>query len=216
MKNIVRWWIAVTVCFAVMDAGATILTFNGISVPNDTTMPGTYGDNVSSTGPDANGHTYGMGNAFTPKIQLAYGPGTSVRYYNDASWPTVAYLTGVAANDFTFTPDPGYGVKINSFNLIDYPSFGGGHTNTWTIYKDVAGGTVLASGTVTVPPNTTTSVTTGFGGYMGTTILRITQVTQERTDDLALDNLNFDQIPEPSTIALLSLGGLLVLRKRKV
>jgi hypothetical protein len=204
------------VCIGALDSHATVLTFEGVSVANAQALPQTYGDNVSSAGPDANGHLYAVGNGFTPNIQLSYGPGTDVRYWNDAAWPKVAYLVGTV-NDFTFTPDPGFGVKINSFDLVDYPDYGGGHTNTWTVYKDaIAVANILGSGTVVLPPNQTASITTGLAPYMGTTILRITQVTQEVGDDLALDNLNFDQVvPEPSAATLLGLGGMLVWRRWK-
>lgn len=50
---------------------ATVLTFDGLGLGDFGDIPGTYGDNVSSS-PDGNGFLYGMGGGWTPNVTTHY------------------------------------------------------------------------------------------------------------------------------------------------
>ena len=216
---------------AVSSARATILNFdlNNTFVSGDP-IPQAYGDFVSGGGPDGVADSYDVSNGTTPNISLSYAAlhdsgqstPTGFRYWNDAEWPEVAYLFTHPADDvpslrlfeLTFTPDAGYGVLINSFLLDDYASYMVGipHTVDWSVR---AGLTVLLSGTASVPSAGATSVTTGMSApHFGTLTLRLHHSAGDR-EDLALDNVSFNQIPEPSVALLTALGGLMLCVRRR-
>lgn len=217
---------------------ASILTFEADGVASPNALPQSYGDRIASVGPDANGHMYAEGNGFTPNVVVSYGTvGNGViQYYTDpyfASDDEIDAPTAYLRSDFgdptpdtflfTFTPDPEYGVRINSFELIDYPGYAGGHEVDWFIYKDVIdAANILASGSETLLArdlgDPIVIVNTGLSGFhYGDLILAVDHISGVR-DDLALNNLNFDQfIPEPTSFALLLLGtaGLTLRRRRQ-
>jgi hypothetical protein len=171
-------------------ASATELTFEANGVTSGDPMPQNYGDNVSAT-TDGNGHSYLEGNGFTPNVELSYSASSGGQIQYDSG--DVAKLDDPAGSGtfwFTFTPDPGYGVRINSFTLS---SSAMSPYATWMVY--------------------TNSVSTGTGGalafaasadfdavmdyyYFGTVVLEINNLTFS-PETLALDNLNFDQDGEP-------------------
>ena len=181
-------------------------------------MPQAYGDRVSSVGPDVNGFSYQKGNRFTETILMSYN--SAVKYYNDAEWPKVAYITA-AINEFTFTPDVGSGVRVNSFQLLDYTGYGNGapffgiHNINWKVYDTLVPTSTLASGNLVFGDGGRATISTGLSGYHpGAVTLQIQQAGQTNSDDLALDNLNFDQLPKPTAAGLLlaSLAGLVLKR----
>ena len=200
---------------------ATELTFEGGMPGDGDPMPQTYGDFVSGAGPDGNAHTYNMGNGWTPNIEVGYSAESGIEdsllaFYGNWDGSDALYLldsTDTADEPWdywiTFTPDAGYGAQINSFDLNDWGA--GDHTIDWTIFEDSVGGTVLDSGSF--GPGGDTTITTSGLSYIGTSVLELSH-TGTRTY-LAVDNLNFDQIPEPMTMALLGLGGLALIRRRR-
>lgn len=223
-------------------ASATILPFTIAGGPaNGDFMPQAYGDRVSSITQTAGSatYTYQQGNGWTPNIDVGYGfsftgsPTASdvalngPRFWNDSEWQGVFYTRGVGTStvfyDVTFTPDAGVGVLVNSFQIDDYASFRSGHTVGWTVYRNsVAPGNVLASGISTVAADTTSgnadslTVLTGLStAHFGTVILRFDHQAGSG-NDLAFDNINFDQvIPSPSAAALAGLGLLAAGRRRR-
>lgn len=220
-------------------AHGSILTFDlpGLAGSGEL-LPQDYGDRISGMSGSGVGGTYGygMGNGFTPNIAVDYGfvftgtPGANDlarngnRHWRDSEWNGVHFTRGVGtstvAYDTIFTPDPGFGVRVNSFELDDYASFRAGHTVDWFVYAGAVGaGNLLASGQVVIAADVTSGdsdhalVSTGLSGFhFGTLILRIDHVAGGG-NDLAMDNVNFDQIPGPATA--LGLVGLLGLSRRR-
>lgn len=157
----------------------------------------------------------------TPNIALSW-IGVWQQYANwDGRTDSFQIETAVTID---FTPDAGFAATITSFDLDEWGGGGGDMTVNWSISGGISG--TLASGTwddfntandagdaggrSTVTPNVI-----GADGEVLT--LSLTQ-TGGDTTYLAMDNLAFDQvaIPEPSSVALLGLGGIaLILRRRK-
>lgn len=193
-----------------------------------------YGDNVSAAsgnvidGADTWTFNYGEGNGFTPNVVASFDHGTDAvnnNAYRDipGAWNDgVDFLYGLvnttAERKFwiTLTPDAGYGVRLNSFELRDYPALNAPHTVEWNVFQDTIGGASLASGTSNVPANGSDEVNTGLAGfYTGTIVLELHH-TAGHGEVLALDNINFDQVPEPasSALALAAIGCGLLRRRR--
>jgi len=134
--------------------------------------------------------------------------------YGDLVNVAFASSTGFLA-EISFTPDAGYGVRLNSFDLAGWPLADyadqplviyDANYNVLVNYSplDVAG----ANGTHTfVAPNLT---------HFGTIHIQFSN-----TWNVGIDNVNFDQlsaVPEPSTIAsaaFAAVAGLVVLRRRR-
>jgi len=142
------------------------------------------------------------------------------RYYQEFYWPEVNFLVGAAApqasNQFysTFTSlVAGTGVRIESFDLFGYRT-STNHTVTWTIYKDAIGGAVLDSGSVVIAGNyqeyRSVVHTTGLE-YIGTSVLEIDH-TSGAVNGFGMDNLSFTEVPEPTSVLLIGLGGMALLR----
>jgi len=219
------------------SARATILTFDAKGISNNQPFPVGYGDNIDATkvvSGDAAANTYGLGNGATPNVTVGFTPSapfgsdafSSFYYYSDADWPKVAELYTAPLGDninvfeITFTPDAGYLVQVNSFDLYDYPNYHNGedHTVGWRVLD---GASVLASGSVTVPSTVSPTVvpvgSVMSNGFAGTVVLELTHSAGFGAD-LGLDNVNFDQsaaVPEPSVIGLMATGLLVLLRTAK-
>ena len=197
------------------SANATVLTFEGFASNVD--IPNSFGDNIAAAETGIS-----VSNGTTPNIDLTWAG--VWRFYNDAEW-SAGYLAGYnvgALHDLQFTPDAGFGVLVDSFVFDDYVNYAN-PTNkfNWFLYEDSDAGALIASGTETTADGDNLTVNTGMAtAYAGTVLLRI----EEHSDnvggsfDQALDDISFTQqaVPEPSSMALLGLGGLtLILRRRK-
>ena len=166
-----------------------------------------YGNDVSALS-DASG-SYLKGNGFTPNIGISYA---SVGDTNHLDFWDTGYgdLTNVAYahqnGDFaaiTLTPQSGYSVVLNSFDLAGYGSITGqtvevldGNGNALISYGPVS---IPSTGHITFAPALTASgpLTIQFGSswYAG------------------IDNINFDQTPAavPETSTVVSFGLMLTL-----
>ena len=199
----------------------TQITFGGFTGDNVniSTLAG-YGSNVSANSADYTVSLGATGVTGTPNIGLTWGSGYQTYTAWDAVRGNVGQLdyTSPPGTDIslTFTPAPGSGVLINSFVLDEWT--GGGSMNVnWNV-SDGTG--TLASGVWTRSTGGRDTISTGLGvgnitpGQAVT--LRFT-LNSGAGSYLALDNLTFDQVPEPSALALGALGlglGALAMRRR--
>lgn len=220
------------------SARATILTFNidvtstGNSVTNGNsmlTLYPDYGDNVNSLSTPATAanttFNYLEGNGFTPNVTTSYAvtSGNTLGTWDDAggSWTHAVWRGGatpvLGSTYFTFTPDPPFGVAVNSFDLQHYGLGGGASSGVWRVRADSIIGPILSSGSWSLV-NTNTSLlnfdTSAAGAYAGTLVLEIEQTggTGGSNGYAGIDNINFDQlppVPEPATATLLLLLGAL-------
>jgi hypothetical protein len=232
-------------CAAIaMPAAATILPFDHTDGGNTggsfhglrTTPPGqfllnpthpTYGDRVDSTleTDGIYGFSYLEGSGWTPNVVLDFTdnePQYGWVFHNTAAnWDDpVGYPAYHEASTFwlMFTPDPGYGVTLESFETDLYANgAAGGVTLNWTVRQGSPVGPVLDSGTQTgifvgSEPTITPNVT-----YDGTIVLEIRFSNTNDGGILGIDNLSFAQhlIPEPGSLSLLGAGAALMLRRRR-
>ncbi len=153
---------------------------------------------------------YNIGNGWTPNVAMAYSvagaQSVGITYTGPGSvWPNgAAELQGQGANNpnddfyFTFTPAPGYAVRIDSYELVN-GSYGAIST-AGTIYENTIGGQTLVP--TFVPANVgsgpgqsvTVDLQDDYGStfYTGSLILDV-HMTNGNPGDLGLSNLNFDQ-----------------------
>lgn len=197
------------------SANATVLAFDGLGT--NATIPDTFGDNISAAETGVL-----VTNGTTPNIGLTWDG--NWEFYNDGEWSGAqlqAYGTGTN-HDIIFTPDSGFAVLVDSFVFDDYAAFAGGNEFDWSLTEDTATGNLIGSGTGTTTDGQDLTVNTGMtSAYEGIVVLRITESagsTNASNADQAIDTVSFTQVavPEPSSTALLGLGGLaLFLRRRR-
>jgi hypothetical protein len=191
------------VCTAQHADAATILT--GLGSKN-AAVPSDHGSNEPGT----------------PNVALAW-TGNWDQYPSwDGRGDVYQIDNSSAANPhkIDLTPDAGWDVTIVSFDLDEW--VGGGDTTVdWSIVGSASG--ALASGTwndfntLNDPGNaggrsTITPNVTGAGGEVLT--LSFGQTAGDKTY-VAMDNLSFDQVPEPASLALLGMGGLMIACRRR-
>jgi len=180
---------------------ATILTGTGLG--NNETVPAGHGSNAAGT----------------PNVTLTW----DTNWEAWAGWPNpgddgVYQLDNQLDDPHTiiFTPDATYDVILTSFDMNDWVGGGGDSEIDWSVTGSLSG--LLASGTdVVIPDGTVPAIAVGVTGTGSETLtLSITQ-TGGSASYLAMDNLSFDQVPEPGSafLALGGLGAMTMRRKRK-
>lgn len=207
----------------------TEITFGGFTTNNgDISTYLGYGSNVGASSPDYNVSIGAAGILGTPGIGLTWGAG----YQTYTGWDGRGEVAQTDYNasasgpiDLVFTPSVGSGVLVNSFVLDNYT--GGGKANvSWDLF-DLTG--PLASGVFTQNgglggvggPGGQSTILTGLTSgdvNIGAPVTLRLVMNAGFPSYLALDNLVFDQVPEPSTVGLGLLGaglGALALRRRK-
>lgn len=202
----IRPFIATLLCLVLAaDAAATEIHLNGYGaggVSSGTASRATGGDGVS------------MGNGWTPNIVVAYdtltpafvpasrGLGTWGGGYGNLD--TVAF-PNIPPADFGnylgawwFTPDPGYVVRINSF---DMGGFSFTDQESQPIYIRTSSGQVLWDGSGHVEGNNGHST---FSPNVASS--ETLYIIFGDNWNVGIDNINFDQaaVPEPSSIAIAS------------
>lgn len=203
---------------AIHGAQATTqITFDGFVDDNiDISTLAGFGSNVTASD-DNYTVSLGVGGVVgTPNVGLTWGLG----YQTYTGWDgrgSVAQLDFNVSSqiDLTFTPTAGYGVMLDSFDLDNWTG-GDDASVAWSIFD--AQGT-LASGTWLNTGGGREQIVTGLtleDITLGESITLRFGLNAGSPSYLALDNLTFQQIPEPSTIALGLLGlGALALRRRR-
>jgi hypothetical protein len=210
---------------AVANSNAeTVITFGGFTANNIdiNTIPG-FGDNVMAGSADYTVGSGRFGIVGTPNITLDWlGSG----------WDTYIEWDGrgnVGQTDFgdggglgsslsiLFAPSVGAGVRLVSFDLDEWAG-GGDSSITWTIDGAVSGR--LATGNWTMSDaGGRSSLFPDVTGGVGENLTLTLKLNGGAPSYLALDNLTFDQVPEPSTWALGALGaaalGAAAMRRRR-
>jgi hypothetical protein len=208
--------------FACLGLGAnaqgTILTFGGAGQTSNLAIPSTFGDFAAADGPGLT-----VSNGATPNVDLTWTtavPSASSRweFYNDAEWKA-AQINGETANSpfyLLFAPSPGFGVIVDSFVYDNYVSWQGGANFSWALLQDNTAGSVIVSGSnIAVADGQNLPISTGMASaYYGTVVLRLNVHNDPDTvgtSDAAIDDISFQQVPEPGAIALASIGVSMVL-----
>lgn len=203
---------------------STILTFEGLGLPNYGEIPQAYGDNVVNIS-DGVGN-YLEGNGFTSNIRLEYrtlspGDGTTIEEhveYWDLQYGDLADVAFPSVNgnlaEISFVADPGWLVRLNDFDIAGWPN----QTQSEQTVRILDG---AFNPLVDYSPVDITGIDhDSFSPNITGQILRIQFGPSWNT---GIDNINFDQfeqpdqaIPEPSTLLLLSSGliGFAALRKK--
>lgn len=200
-------------CVAFFCAGATpgaaqaVLDFDALTLANYAALPASYGDGFDANIPDVQYRTFTVGtdatlNNFVEFWNADYGDLSKVVYPEE---------NGYAA-EIAFVPAAGCGVRLISFDMAGYSHVD--RTNSTLRILDAAGNVVLDY------------VATQGGGVEGdgngpqhssfTPNLFVpgTLRIQWGNDwDIGMDNIVFESapltVPEPTTTALLGLGGAL-------
>lgn len=175
---------------------------------------------------------YGDRLAATPNVTAEYAASGTSHWdtydgdrdnNGDNNWNVgVAQLqfgSGSAEYDLMLTPDAGFGVVVDSFDLVDYVGFAGGHTVNWELWDGAADtGSLLNFGTEEIAADGINSVLTGIDqATFGMLTLRLEHISGDGTD-LAIDNVVFRQfsaVPEPGAVLPLLGGFLLAVVRRK-
>ncbi|YCM45252.1 PEP-CTERM sorting domain-containing protein [Verrucomicrobiaceae bacterium 227] len=215
------------------SAHASIIIFDGITGANNTELPTTLGSNLTS---DVAGAT--VINGATPDIDLEWAGsnGGWDLYAGGTYWAALETATGRIGQleypttqtpmTITFAVADGQALQLNSVDI------GMATDKTDTYYFDitiseVGGGEVFNFLTAAMDGDGSSGVETltvdfNFTGTPGTDyVLAFNDVDSLGNDTIsnnggAIDNLSFNQvIPEPSSSALLGLGGLALLFRRR-
>ena len=214
--------VAATGVFLGRGAHATTeITFGGFAADNINifTLLG-YGSNVGASSADYIVSVGAVGVLGTPGIGLTWGTG----YQTYTLWDgrgNVAQTDYNAASpiDLFFTPTAGSGALVSSFVLDGYAG-GGSMSVSWSLFDSMG---TLASGLWTkTDAGGRDTILTGLSPANINIDLPVTlRLTRNSgfASYFALDNLTFDQVPEPSVVSLGLLGaglGALALRRRKL
>ncbi|WP_442485700.1 endonuclease/exonuclease/phosphatase family protein [Aeoliella sp. SH292] len=210
---------AVTSGFTISGLQGSTLTFAG--------LPHNRGNATAIT--EAN---YGNRLVTSPNVEVSFAASANAHWdaYNgnvdsgsspNNNWEWgVAQLQSNGSNsqatfDLALNSDPGFGVVLSSFDLVDYANFAAGHTVEWELWNGLpSSGNLLVAGSEIVAANQVKSVLTNYDETMfGVVTLRLRHVAGNGTD-LAIDNIAFQQVPEPGTVALALLGSLALLGLR--
>ncbi|MDZ4787958.1 MAG: PEP-CTERM sorting domain-containing protein [Blastochloris sp.] len=194
-------------------SAATILVFqfaNGDPLTQDAAVPQGYGDNVTANVTGL--YNYGGAAPFTPNITVAYTTGGSGIFTATGTPPEYGGLgTVLYSSDpytITFTADPGFLVKLESFNLAGFQT---DETLTYSVSNGGTPFTVTGAAAPTALPNfVDLNLRAEATGQV------VTLTFSSLNDLIGVTDISFSQIPEPSTYALLALGlGALVFLRRR-
>ena len=211
---------------------ATVLGFGQIGGSN-TTIQANYGSNAAAA-------NFGVdvSNGTTPNIALIWQDNWDIHqssWFDElegttvggGDWDNEAGTARVGQLDFDdhtigFVADAGFALVLNSFDFGNTEETS--TTSVWNLTLTDESLNVVWSETVTLtnPNSDVVTVTPGFTGVLGQDyVLTFTGVSGGDGDGSpqngrhGIDNLSFNQVPEPGSLALLGLGGLALLRRRR-
>lgn len=176
---------------------------NGYSVSNGATP------NITLTWSDWQIHTAAW---FGPLEDMTVGGGA---WDNEGGGPRIGQLD-FGSHTITFSADPGYAVVLNSFDF--------GHTaetpgsTAWDLTLTDSSAAVVWSQSVNFENGQVFTISPNFVGESGESYtLTFTRTSQTYGSDgrHGIDNLSFNQIPEPGSVALLGLAGAAALLRRR-
>lgn len=216
----------------------TIITNNGRS-SSSVVIAQTFGDNISVGTVDITVAAGINGTIGTPNVGLGWsatGGSNAARWEHHIAGGSTPSAGGGALQmdgsqvgstySVTFTPDAGYGVVLGSFNFLNDTTGGNVNYNYTINLVDVTNSTTVYTSNFnfnpsisnTVPLSTITVNTTGaIGSTLRLEFVRSAAVsgTEGSAVDIYIDNLRFDQVPEPSAALLGAIGVLGLLRRRR-
>jgi len=213
---------------------ATMLGFGQLG-GNNATIPKTFGSNATA---DANGLV--VSNGATPNISLTWDVNGEQNNGNLASngwdihtsnfftpiegatvgggaWDNEGNVSRIGQLDFGlhtigFAADPGFQLVLNSFDFGHTAETAG--TTAWDLVLTDSVATVVWNQSVTFVNGSVSAIAPNFTGLPGedyTLTFRRTSETYASNGRHAIDNVSFNQVPEPTACALLVLSGLVLL-----
>ncbi len=226
-----RHFVMIAACLAMLAATrashATILGFGQLGGSN-TTVPIDYGSNATV---DSNGLV--VSNGATPNITLTWdidgqdgggsGNGWDIhtsdffaeienQTVGGGDWDNEGPDERVGQLDFDyhsigFAADPGYALVLNSFDFGNTEETS--DSSTWDLSLTDSSDNVVWSQQVSLtnPDSDVITVTPNFTGALGESYtLVLDGVSDPLNGRHAIDNLSFNQVPEPATVVLSGLG----------
>lgn len=215
---------------------ATILGFGQIGGDN-TAIPVNFGSNAA-----ADNFGLVVSNGATPNITVTWdidgqdGGGTGNGWdihtsdhfaelenhtVGGGDWDNEGPNERIAQLDFDnhsigFAADAGFALVLNSFDFANTAETM--DSSTWNLTLTDSSSNVVWSQQITLtnPDSDVVTVTPGFTGALGEDYtLTFAGVGDPINGRHGIDNLSFNQVPEPGSLALLGLGGLALLRRRR-
>lgn len=220
---------------AVLALGATssqaaVLTFDA-GFANNVDVTGNYGSNVTTTG--LNGREFIISDSLgaTPNITLTWPTAAQFEWHSGANWEEVEDVTvtgdggdhtlqvnnSVSTRTITFTPDAGFAVVFGSVDYGIASDLGGTNTNvgTFTITRVSDSVVVKTATSSALLPAEAETVDLSYTGAIGESYI-LELLDNGAANWGAIDDLTFGQaVPEPGSLALLGLGGLLIASRRR-
>jgi len=197
-----------------IDVKASILIFEGFKSYNYVPIDQAYGDNITALS-DSVGK-YLKGNGFTPHIEVSYNtvggdPFLEAWHDNYGDLINVAYperQNKIA--EITFIAEPGYRIKINSFDMGGWKKL----DRTADVLEVVDGnGSLLWRA-----PDMHIEGNNGHSSFFPDVDAYRLTIRFGREWNIGIDNINFDEMPDPvpaPSSLLLLLPGLAVLARKK-
>ena len=201
-----------------LSQAATTITMDAGGTGNVNSTVG-FGDNIPAIPPNANFTTFAgaTGVVGTPGVSLDFGGGDHWDFYN--AWDGRGnVIQGEQYADapltLLLTPDAGLAVSLQSADF-DMWAGGGPMTIEWSVTGATSG--ILASGTWNRSSGGRDTINFAGTGAVGEAITLTLDMTAGSGSYFAIDNLTFDQVPEPSAALLggLALGAAAMRRRRQ-
>lgn len=210
---------------------ATVIGFGNLGGSN-TTVPSSLGSNAM-----ADGNGYVVSNGATPNIAVTWQSNWDIHtspqfaalesmtvgggaWDNEGDEPRVAQLDE-GSHTIGFTSEAGFGLLLNSFDFGQTAESAG--VSTWDLTLTDSALATVWSQSVTLDnlDGTVSSIFTiapafvGVAGESYTLSFNRTSATGPADGRVAIDNLSFNQIPEPSSVFLLGFAGVACLARRR-